>query len=130
MPWLARAFYIHLFIILQLGSLTVRHLYYYYHYFLQCNYGNCQATFHPSCARSSGFYMHVKTLGGKIQHKGYCEKHSVEQRAKVYIFIYLKVSILLMVYDIWCLISWMLNLCRLKHKNMELRTWRTSGKLG
>lgn len=49
---------------------------------IKCNYGNCQATFHPSCARSSGFYMHVKTLGGKIQHKGYCEKHSVEQRAK------------------------------------------------
>ncbi|CAN6587484.1 unnamed protein product [Malus baccata var. baccata] len=46
------------------------------------NFGNCQSTFHPSCARSSGFYMNVKTFGGKIQHKAYCEKHSAEQRTK------------------------------------------------
>ncbi|KAM2067504.1 hypothetical protein ACFX1T_043836 [Malus domestica] len=49
---------------------------------IKCNFGNCQSTFHPSCARSSGFYMNVKTFGGKIQHKAYCEKHSVEQRTK------------------------------------------------
>ncbi|KAM0971666.1 hypothetical protein FF1_019575 [Malus domestica] len=49
---------------------------------IKCNYGNCQSTFHASCARSSGFYMNVKTVGGKIQHKAYCEKHSVEQRTK------------------------------------------------
>ncbi|XP_010521226.1 PREDICTED: uncharacterized protein LOC104800176 isoform X2 [Tarenaya hassleriana] len=46
---------------------------------IKCNYGNCQTTFHPSCARSAGFYM---TGGGKLLHKAYCERHSVEQRAK------------------------------------------------
>lgn len=49
---------------------------------LKCSYGHCQTAFHPTCARSSGFYMTVKTNGGKLQHKAYCEKHSVEQRAK------------------------------------------------
>ncbi|PON76627.1 Autoimmune regulator [Parasponia andersonii] len=50
---------------------------------IKCNYGHCQSTFHPSCARSAGFYMNVvKTSGGKQQHKAYCEKHSLEQRAK------------------------------------------------
>ncbi|XP_062101492.1 uncharacterized protein LOC133807282 isoform X2 [Humulus lupulus] len=50
---------------------------------IKCNYGHCQATFHPSCARSAGFHMNiVKTSGGKQQHKAYCEKHSLEQRAK------------------------------------------------
>ncbi|KFK42174.1 hypothetical protein AALP_AA2G220700 [Arabis alpina] len=45
----------------------------------KCSYGNCQSTFHPSCARSAGFHM---TGGGKPPHKAYCEKHSVEQKAK------------------------------------------------
>ncbi|CAK9168146.1 unnamed protein product [Ilex paraguariensis] len=49
---------------------------------IKCNYGHCQSTFHPSCARSAVFYMNVRTGGGKLQHKAYCEKHSVEQRAK------------------------------------------------
>ncbi|XP_059631881.1 uncharacterized protein LOC132274584 [Cornus florida] len=49
---------------------------------VKCNYGHCQSTFHPSCARSAGFYMNLKTGGGKFQHKAYCEKHSLEQRAK------------------------------------------------
>ncbi|KAK6257449.1 hypothetical protein QUC31_000908 [Theobroma cacao] len=49
---------------------------------IKCSYGHCQTTFHPSCARSAGFYMNVKLVGGKLQHKAYCEKHSVEQRAK------------------------------------------------
>ncbi|KAK6132389.1 hypothetical protein DH2020_033880 [Rehmannia glutinosa] len=49
---------------------------------LKCNYGHCQTTFHPTCARSAGFYMTVRTTGGKLQHKAYCEKHSIEQRAK------------------------------------------------
>ncbi|XP_022768248.1 uncharacterized protein LOC111312338 [Durio zibethinus] len=49
---------------------------------IKCSYGHCQATFHPSCARSAGFYMNVKLGGGKLQHKAYCEKHSVEQRTK------------------------------------------------
>ncbi|XP_062025987.1 uncharacterized protein LOC133742336 [Rosa rugosa] len=49
---------------------------------IKCSYGHCQATFHPSCGRSSDFYMNVKTLGGKQQHKAYCERHSLEQRAK------------------------------------------------
>ncbi|KAJ0241475.1 PHD finger family protein [Hirschfeldia incana] len=45
----------------------------------KCSYGNCQATFHPTCARSAGFHM---IGGGKLQHKAYCEKHSLEQKAK------------------------------------------------
>ncbi|KAG8378328.1 hypothetical protein BUALT_Bualt08G0126000 [Buddleja alternifolia] len=49
---------------------------------LKCSYGHCQSTFHPTCARSAGFYMTVRTNGGKLQHKAYCEKHSTEQRAK------------------------------------------------
>uniref|UniRef100_A0A5B7AIV8 PHD finger family protein n=1 Tax=Davidia involucrata TaxID=16924 RepID=A0A5B7AIV8_DAVIN len=49
---------------------------------IKCNYGHCQSTFHPSCARSAGYYMNVKTLSGKLQHKAYCEKHSLEQRTK------------------------------------------------
>ncbi|XWS25217.1 hypothetical protein CRYUN_Cryun27aG0050700 [Craigia yunnanensis] len=49
---------------------------------IKCSYGHCQTTFHPSCARSAGFYMNMKLGGGKLQHKAYCEKHSVEQRAK------------------------------------------------
>ncbi|KAF5942328.1 hypothetical protein HYC85_019970 [Camellia sinensis] len=48
-----------------------------------CNFGHCQSTFHPACARSAGCYMNVKIVGGKLQHKAYCEKHSLEQRAKV-----------------------------------------------
>nr|POF09256.1 protein jade-1 [Quercus suber] len=49
---------------------------------IKCNFGHCQITFHPTCARSSGFYMNIKNYGGKLQHKAYCEKHSLEQRAK------------------------------------------------
>uniref|UniRef100_A0A6N2MLW5 PHD-type domain-containing protein n=1 Tax=Salix viminalis TaxID=40686 RepID=A0A6N2MLW5_SALVM len=48
----------------------------------ECSAGHCQATFHPTCARSAGFYMNVKTLNGKMQHKAYCEKHSLEQKEK------------------------------------------------
>uniref|UniRef100_A0A7N0UNA5 Uncharacterized protein n=1 Tax=Kalanchoe fedtschenkoi TaxID=63787 RepID=A0A7N0UNA5_KALFE len=49
---------------------------------LKCHYGHCQSTFHPSCARSAGFYMNIKSSGSKIQHKAYCGKHSSEQRLK------------------------------------------------
>ncbi|CAI0446121.1 unnamed protein product [Linum tenue] len=49
---------------------------------LRCSYGHCQTTFHPSCARSVGFYMMVKFLSGKFQHKAYCQQHSLEQRLK------------------------------------------------
>ncbi|XP_052188942.1 uncharacterized protein LOC127799193 isoform X2 [Diospyros lotus] len=49
---------------------------------IKCNYGFCQSMFHPFCARSSGLYMNVKISSGKFQHKAYCEKHSLEQRAK------------------------------------------------
>lgn len=49
---------------------------------IKCNYGNCQSTFHPSCARSAGFYMSARSAGGKLQHKAYCGKHSLEQKAK------------------------------------------------
>ncbi|XP_021601342.2 uncharacterized protein LOC110606708 isoform X5 [Manihot esculenta] len=49
---------------------------------IKCSYGHCQTTFHPSCARSTGFYMNIKSLGGKLHHKAYCERHGLEQRAK------------------------------------------------
>ncbi|KAL3845575.1 hypothetical protein ACJIZ3_002978 [Penstemon smallii] len=49
---------------------------------LKCSYGHCQSTFHPTCARSAGFYMTVRTSSGKLQHKAYCERHSIEQKAK------------------------------------------------
>lgn len=49
---------------------------------IKCFYGHCQSMFHPSCARSAGFYMIVRTSGGKVQHKAYCEKHSSVERAK------------------------------------------------
>ncbi|XP_020588273.1 uncharacterized protein LOC110030069 [Phalaenopsis equestris] len=50
---------------------------------LKCSYGHCQAKFHPTCARSAGLFMNIKAIGGRFQHKSYCEKHSVEQREKV-----------------------------------------------
>ncbi|XP_015934618.1 uncharacterized protein LOC107460745 [Arachis duranensis] len=49
---------------------------------MKCCYGHCQTSFHPSCARSAGYYMIVRTTSGKPQHKAYCEKHSLEQKAK------------------------------------------------
>ncbi|KAG5036295.1 Protein Jade-1 [Glycine soja] len=49
---------------------------------MKCCYGHCQTTFHPSCARRAGLYMNVRPTGGKAQHKAYCEKHSLEQKAK------------------------------------------------
>ncbi|XP_051123704.1 uncharacterized protein LOC127246404 isoform X2 [Andrographis paniculata] len=49
---------------------------------LKCSYGHCQTRFHPTCAKSAGFFMTVKTDGSKVLHKAYCEKHSIEQRAK------------------------------------------------
>ncbi|KAK7311584.1 hypothetical protein RJT34_09826 [Clitoria ternatea] len=49
---------------------------------LKCCYGHCQTTFHPSCARSAGLYMNVRTAGGKALHKAYCERHGLEQKAK------------------------------------------------
>ncbi|KAG5544577.1 hypothetical protein RHGRI_017117 [Rhododendron griersonianum] len=49
---------------------------------IKCNYGHCQSTFHPTCARTASCYMNMKTSGSKLQHKAYCEKHSSEQRAK------------------------------------------------
>lgn len=48
----------------------------------KCSYGHCQSTFHPSCARSAGLFLSTRTNGGKLQHKAYCEKHSLEQRLK------------------------------------------------
>ncbi|GER37777.1 Phd finger protein, partial [Striga asiatica] len=47
-----------------------------------CSYGHCQASFHPTCARSAGFFMTLRTNGGKLQHKAYCGRHSADQRAK------------------------------------------------
>lgn len=49
---------------------------------MKCCYGHCLTTFHPSCARSAGLFIIMRTAGGKMQHKAYCEKHSSEQRAK------------------------------------------------
>ncbi|KAL8125233.1 uncharacterized protein LOC141720352 isoform X1 [Apium graveolens] len=49
---------------------------------IKCSYGHCQSTFHPFCARGVGFQMNLKTSGGKLQHKAYCEKHSQVERAK------------------------------------------------
>ncbi|KAJ4962456.1 hypothetical protein NE237_022395 [Protea cynaroides] len=49
---------------------------------IKCNYGNCQSTFHPFCARNASLYLHVKISGGRVQHKGYCDRHSEEQREK------------------------------------------------
>ncbi|KAL5212227.1 hypothetical protein ABZP36_023074 [Zizania latifolia] len=46
---------------------------------LKCSSGDCQTTFHPSCARRAGFYMNTKGFGGMLQHKAYCSKHSIEQ---------------------------------------------------
>ncbi|CAN4119519.1 unnamed protein product [Withania somnifera] len=48
----------------------------------KCSYGHCQSTFHPSCARSAGLFLSMRTNGGKLQHKAYCDKHSLEQRLK------------------------------------------------
>jgi hypothetical protein len=84
---------------------------------MQCNAGHCQTTFHPTCARSAGFYMNVKTLNGKMQHMAYCEKHSLEQKAKVWICcLYLKSIDSLSFYNFA-----LLDLCRLELKNMEKR---------
>ncbi|XP_076940582.1 uncharacterized protein LOC143609825 isoform X1 [Bidens hawaiensis] len=49
---------------------------------IKCNYGHCQSTFHPSCGRNAGLFMNVRTIGGKIQHKAYCDKHSLAERNK------------------------------------------------
>ncbi|KAI7736135.1 hypothetical protein M8C21_026523 [Ambrosia artemisiifolia] len=49
---------------------------------IKCNYGHCQSAFHPTCGSSAGFFMNVRTIGGKIQHKAYCEKHSLVERTK------------------------------------------------
>ncbi|GMH00292.1 hypothetical protein Nepgr_002131 [Nepenthes gracilis] len=48
---------------------------------IKCNYGHCHITFHPSCGRGAGYYMNARNVAGKLQHKAYCDKHSVEQRA-------------------------------------------------
>ena len=62
----------------------------------QCSYGNCQATFHPTCARSAGFHM---IGGGKLPHKAYCEKHSLEQKAKVLLRISLVIFMMVHLHD-------------------------------
>ncbi|WVZ73483.1 hypothetical protein U9M48_021783 [Paspalum notatum var. saurae] len=47
---------------------------------LRCDSGDCHITFHPTCARDSGFYMNTKGFGTMSQHKAYCGKHSLEQK--------------------------------------------------
>ncbi|KAH0449884.1 hypothetical protein IEQ34_020576 [Dendrobium chrysotoxum] len=46
---------------------------------LKCSYGHCQAKFYPTCARSASLFMNLKVIGGRFQHKAYCENHNVEQ---------------------------------------------------
>ncbi|XP_078157478.1 PHD finger family protein isoform X2 [Carex rostrata] len=46
----------------------------------KCSYGDCRITFHPWCARGAGFYMNARGLGGVLQHRAYCAKHSTEQK--------------------------------------------------
>ncbi|RWR84172.1 zinc finger protein [Cinnamomum micranthum f. kanehirae] len=55
---------------------------------MKCNYVGCQMTFNPNCAKNAGLFMNVKSVGGKLQHKAYCENHSTGQREKV-VIIYL-----------------------------------------
>jgi len=47
---------------------------------LRCSSGDCHITFHPTCARNSGFYMNTKGFGATSQHKAYCAKHSTQQK--------------------------------------------------
>ncbi|PAN08370.2 hypothetical protein PAHAL_1G412400 [Panicum hallii] len=47
---------------------------------LRCSSGDCHITFHPTCARNSGFYMNTKGFGTTSQHKAYCAKHSAQQK--------------------------------------------------
>jgi hypothetical protein len=47
---------------------------------MQCSSGDCHITFHPTCARNSGFYMDTKGFGTTSQHKAYCGKHSAQQK--------------------------------------------------
>nr|CAB3451194.1 unnamed protein product [Digitaria exilis] len=47
---------------------------------LRCSSGDCHITFHPTCARNSGFYMNTKGFGSTFQHKAYCGKHSAQQK--------------------------------------------------
>lgn len=61
---------------------------------LQCNYVGCQMTFNPNCAKNAGLFMNVKSVGGKLQHKAYCENHSTGQREKVVIIYLCRVSVL------------------------------------
>ncbi|RAL38749.1 hypothetical protein DM860_013430 [Cuscuta australis] len=49
---------------------------------IKCSHGHCRSTFHPYCARSAGLFMTVKTVGGKLLHKAYCARHSMDQRLK------------------------------------------------
>ena len=48
---------------------------------MRCSYGHCQATFHPLCARQSGFHVRASD-GGKPQFRAYCDKHSQTQRER------------------------------------------------
>ena len=48
---------------------------------MRCSYGHCQATFHPLCARQSGFHVRASD-GSKPQFRAYCDKHSQTQRER------------------------------------------------
>ncbi|CAI9259190.1 unnamed protein product [Lactuca saligna] len=40
---------------------------------VKCNYGHCQSTFHPTCGKSTGFFMNVERTKSETQ------KHGVEE---------------------------------------------------
>lgn len=66
--------------------------------------------------------MNVKLGGGKLQHKAYCEKHSVEQRTKVWIlgyFVHRIPNIFLLLSFFVLIVNLLSNLCRLKSKELR-----------
>ncbi|KAG2423307.1 hypothetical protein HXX76_015454 [Chlamydomonas incerta] len=53
---------------------------------VKCNYGHCQAYFHPLCGRRAGNYLVARAQPGSrvVKHRAYCHNHSEAQRAKDY----------------------------------------------
>lgn len=54
---------------------------------VKCNYGHCQAVFHPLCGRRAGYYLAIRPTGsggggGRPTYRAYCGKDSAHQRLK------------------------------------------------
>ncbi|GFR51514.1 hypothetical protein Agub_g13929 [Astrephomene gubernaculifera] len=51
---------------------------------VKCNFGHCQATFHPLCGRRNGNYLVARLQPGSrtLRYRAYCHNHSEGQRAK------------------------------------------------